>query len=120
VESLATQTLVIFVIRTRRVPFFHSRPSLPLAVTSIACVVIGVALPFSPLAGVLGFTSLPIGFLAILVVMVITYLALVEAGKARFFRPEKGTQPLARPRTHVQRRIGRLLTRWMRPGGRRP
>jgi Mg2+-importing ATPase len=120
VESIATQTLVIFVIRTRRVPFVRSRPSLPLAITSIACVATGVALPFSPLAGVLGFTSLPIGFLAILVVMVITYLALVEAGKARFFRPEKGMQPLARRRTHAQRRIGRLLTRWMRPGGQRP
>jgi Mg2+-importing ATPase len=116
VESLATQTLVIFVIRTRRVPFFRSRPSLPLAVTSIACVLVGVALPFSPLAGVLGFTSLPIGFLAILVVMIVTYLALVEAGKARFFRPEKGTRPLAVPRTHLQRRILRLGTRWVRAG----
>jgi P-type Mg2+ transporter len=118
VESLATQTLVIFVIRTRRVPFFRSRPSLPLAITSIACVLIGVALPFSPLAGVLGFTSLPIGFLGILVLMVITYLALVEAGKARFFRPEKGTQPVARPRSQMQRRSARLVTRWIRPGGR--
>lgn len=120
VESLATQTLVIFVIRTRRVPFFRSRPSLPLSITSIACVLVGIALPFSPLAGVLGFTSLPIGFLAILAVMIITYLALVEAGKARFFRPEKGTQPLARPRTHLQRRIVRLVTRWIRFGAAGP
>jgi Mg2+-importing ATPase len=118
VESLATQTLVIFVIRTRRVPFFRSRPSLPLAVTSIACVLIGVALPFSPLAGVLGFTSLPIGFLAILVVMIITYLALVEAGKARFFRPEKGTSPLALSRTRAERRTARLVTRWTHVGTR--
>jgi Mg2+-importing ATPase len=113
VESLATQTLVIFVIRTRRVPFFHSRASLPLAVTSIGCVLVGLALPYSPLAGVLGFVSLPVGFLAILVGMTVTYLALVEAGKTRFFRPEKGTRPLARPRPTVQRRVSRLLPRWV-------
>ncbi len=113
VESLATQTLVIFVIRTRRVPFFHSRASLPLAFTSIGCVLVGLALPYSPLAGVLGFVSLPVGFLAILVGMTVTYLALVEAGKTRFFRPEKGTRPLARPRPTVQRRVSRLLPRWV-------
>ena len=119
VESLATQTLVIFVIRTRRVPFFRSRPSVPLAITSVVCVLIGGALPFSPLAGVLGFTALPIGFLGILLVMIVTYLALVEAGKARFFRPEKGTKPLARQRTHAERRSARLVTRWHRPSAQR-
>ena len=55
--------LVIFVIRTRRVPFFRSRPSTPLAASTFICVAIGVLLPFSPLADVLGFTALPAGFL---------------------------------------------------------
>jgi Mg2+-importing ATPase len=114
VESLATQTLVIFVIRTRRVPFTRSRPSMALAATSVLCVLIGLVLPFSPFADVLGFTSLPIGFLAILVAMVVTYLALVEAGKARFFRPERGTAPLAAARTPGERRTHRLVTRWVR------
>jgi P-type Mg2+ transporter len=50
VESLATQSLVIFAIRTRRVPFFQSRPSTPLIVSTLACVTVGVLLPFSPLA----------------------------------------------------------------------
>jgi Mg2+-importing ATPase len=119
VESLATQTLVIFVIRTRRVPFLRSRPSLPLAVTSIACVVVALVLPFSPLADVLGFVTLPVGFLAILVAMVVTYLGLVEAGKARFFQIERGREPLARPRTRAHRRIARLVPRWIhvRPRG---
>ncbi len=63
VESLATQTLVIFIIRTRRIPFFHSRPSRPLLATTLACALVGLVLPFSPLAGVLGFTALPAGFL---------------------------------------------------------
>ena len=59
VESLATQSLVIFAIRTRRVPFFRSRPSTPLAAATVACVGVGIVLPFSPFAHVLGFTALP-------------------------------------------------------------
>jgi Mg2+-importing ATPase len=114
-ESLATQTLVIFMIRTRRIPFFHSRPSRPLLATTLACAAVGVVLPFSPLAGVLGFTALPAGFLGILVLMVVTYLGLVEAGKSRFFRPEPGEQPLARKRGRWERRIHRLAARWSHP-----
>jgi magnesium-transporting ATPase (P-type) len=55
VESLATQSLVIFAIRTRRVPFFRSRASKPLTLTTILCVAIGPYLPYSPLAHALGF-----------------------------------------------------------------
>jgi Mg2+-importing ATPase len=86
VESLATQSLVVFVIRTRRVPFFHSRPSRPLLATTIAVVLIGMALPYSPLAHALGFRSLPWLFLAILAAMTVTYLALAELGKSYFYR----------------------------------
>jgi Mg2+-importing ATPase len=114
-ESLATQTLVIFIIRTRRIPFFHSRPSRPLLATTLACAAVGVVLPFSPLAGVLGFTALPAGFLAILVLMVVTYLGLVEAGKSRFFRPEPGERPLARKRGKWERRVHRVAARWSHP-----
>ena len=84
--SLCTQTLVVFVIRTRRVPFVRSRPSRPLLLTTLAVVGVGLALPFSPLAHVLGFRALPALFLFILVGMIVTYLALVEAGKTWFFR----------------------------------
>jgi Mg2+-importing ATPase len=86
VESLATQSLVIFVIRTRRVPFFRSRPSTALLVTTLVCVAIGAALPFTPLAGALGFTALPPAFFGILGAMVALYLVLVEAVKALFYR----------------------------------
>ncbi|MGD0115817.1 MAG: magnesium-translocating P-type ATPase [Dehalococcoidia bacterium] len=115
VESLATQTLVIFVIRTRRVPFFHSRPSRPLLATTLACAAVGVVLPYSPLASVLGFTQLPIGFLGILVLMIATYLGLVEAGKSRFFRPQPDKPPLARRRGSWERRIHRVAARWSHP-----
>jgi Mg2+-importing ATPase len=58
VESLVTQTLVLFVIRTRDNPLAN-RPSVPLAVTMPAVVVAGMALPFSPIALLLGFVPLP-------------------------------------------------------------
>jgi Mg2+-importing ATPase len=114
-ESLATQTLVIFIIRTRRIPFFHSRPSTPLLATTLTCAIVGLVLPFSPLAGVLGFTALPTGFLGILVLMIVTYLGLVEAGKSRFFRPVPGGPPLARKRGRWERRIHRVAARWSHP-----
>jgi Mg2+-importing ATPase len=86
VESLGTQCLVIFALRTRRVPFWRSRPSTPLLVTTLAVVAVAVALPYSPLAGPLGFEPLPGAFLAALAGMVATYLLLVEGAKRWFFR----------------------------------
>ena len=80
VESLATQTLVLFVIRTPRNPL-TSRPSWPLALTSITVVIVGVVLPYSPLAPVLGFEPLPGGYLLFLAATSLTYLALVETAK---------------------------------------
>ena len=59
VESLATQTLVIFAIRTRRVPFFRSHPSLPLTLAALGVVAVGALLPATPLAHTLGFSPLP-------------------------------------------------------------
>jgi Mg2+-importing ATPase len=85
VESLATQTLVLFVIRTRGNPL-KSRPSLPLTVTIVAIVLIGMAIPFSPLAAELGFVPLPLSYFLFLAGATATYLALVEVGKQLLFR----------------------------------
>jgi Mg2+-importing ATPase len=85
VESLATQTLVLFVIRTSKNPF-HSRPSGPLIATCLSVVAIGIYLPFSPLAGVLGFTPLPGSYFAFVFVATGAYLSLVEAAKRRLLR----------------------------------
>lgn len=85
VESLATQTLVLFVIRTAGNPF-RSRPSRALAATIVAIVVAGLAIPFTPLAGSLGFVPLPFSFFAFLTVATVTYLALVETAKRRLLR----------------------------------
>jgi Mg2+-importing ATPase len=84
VESLATQTLVLFVIRTMGNPF-RSRPSAPLAITTILIVVIGMILPFSPPANILGFTPLPWPFFSFLAISTLTYLFLVEVAKRRLF-----------------------------------
>ena len=85
VESLATQTLVIFVIRTTARPW-ASVPSRALVVSVLVCVGIGVLLPFTPLGAWLGFTPLPPLFFAFLVGVVITYLGLVELVKQWFYR----------------------------------
>ncbi|HET7342266.1 MAG TPA: HAD-IC family P-type ATPase, partial [Methylomirabilota bacterium] len=82
VESLATQTLVLFVIRTAGNPF-RSRPSAPLAATTVLIVCVGLALPFTPLASPLGFVPVPPAFFAFLGVATLTYLLLVELVKRR-------------------------------------
>jgi Mg2+-importing ATPase len=92
VESLATQTLVLFVIRTAGNPL-RSRPSLPLAVTTVLVVLIGVILPFTPLAATLGFVPLPGAYFVFLGGVTMTYLVLVEMVKRRLMRKLLGTGP---------------------------
>jgi len=92
VESLATQTLVLFVIRTAGDPL-RSRPSLPLAVTTVLVVLIGVILPFTPLAATLGFVPLPSAYFVFLGGVTMTYLVLVELVKRRLMRKLLGTGP---------------------------
>lgn len=101
VESLATQTLVVFVIRTRRVPFLRSRPSRTMLALPIGCAAAGAILPFTPLSSLLGFTTLPLAFFLILLAMIAAYLVLVEAVKARFYRA--ATRPHGRRPTHTER-----------------
>ena len=110
VESLATQSLVVFAIRTHRVPFFRSRPSGPLTFATLACVSIGAILPFSPVADTLGFVALPAAFFAFLVAMIVIYLVVVEFAKRRFYRAPPDGRPLAIP--HPQRPIHHRASRW--------
>lgn len=114
VESICTQTLVIFVIRTRRVPFLRSRPSRPLLIASLATAGVGALLPVSPLADLLGFGRLSPAFYLAVVLMVGAYLVLVELVKRRFFRPEAVARPLARPPAERERRIHRRAFRFSR------
>jgi Mg2+-importing ATPase len=82
VESLATQTLVIFIIRTAGNPL-RSMPSAALTVTTLTVVLIGMILPFTPLAAWLEFTHLPAVFFLFLIAVVGAYLLLVETLKRR-------------------------------------
>ena len=85
IESIATQVLVIFIIRTRGNPF-KSRPSVALTATSLVVVLIAVALPFTPLATHLGFVAPPPLFFLILLAIVFCYLVAVEFVKRLFYR----------------------------------
>jgi Mg2+-importing ATPase len=112
VESLATQTLIIFAIRTRRIPFFRSHPSLPLTLAALGVVTVGALLPATPLAQALGFQSLPAGYFATLAGMVVCYLALVEIGK-RVFDGAAPRPVVPLPRSggrHLRRRAARFST----------
>lgn len=86
IESLCTQTLVIFAIRTRKTPFFKSKPSTALLATSLIVVGIAIAIPFTPLGGLFEFEAPPIRFFAFLAAFVGAYLLLVETLKRFFYK----------------------------------
>jgi len=85
VESLATQTLVVFAIRTAGNPF-KSRPSRRLLIGVLVVVAIAVILPYTPAASLLGFTPLPLSLLGAIAVLAVTYLLVVQAVKSWFYR----------------------------------
>ena len=85
VESLATQTLVVFVIRTAGNPL-KSRPSGQLLMSVLAVAVVGAVLPYTPLGPMLGFTPLPLSLLGAIALLALTYLVLVQAVKTWFYR----------------------------------
>ena len=84
IESMMTEILVVFVIRTSRVPFWKSRPGNWLLGACLGIVFVSVLLPFSPLAASLGLVAPPLLYFFILLALVTTYLLLVEFLK-RFF-----------------------------------
>lgn len=82
VESLMTQTLIIHVIRTNKIPFLQSRASLPLMLTSAGIMALGAVLPYSPVAPALGFTPLPPLYWPILLATLFAYMILTQAIKS--------------------------------------
>ena len=87
-ESLATQTRVLFVIRTAASPF-RSRPSAALVATTALVVAAALVLPVSPLAGSLGFVPPPWAYFAFLGAATVTYLMVVELVKRRLLPPAR-------------------------------
>jgi len=81
VESLMTQTLIIHVIRTKKIPFIEARASLPLTITTILIMGVGMWLPFSPLAPALHFAPLPMLYWPILLFTLACYVVLTQIVK---------------------------------------
>jgi len=86
VESLMTQTLIIHVIRTNKIPFLQSRASWALTVTTLAIMAFGMWLPYSPLASALGFTHLPRMYWPILMLTLLGYVGLTQIIKVWLLR----------------------------------
>jgi len=86
IESLSTQTLVIFAIRTRKSPFWKSKPSKALLLSSLAVVGVGLIMPYTPLGVWFKFVRPPLIFFAFLVVFIGAYLLLVEVLKRVFYK----------------------------------
>ena len=86
VESLMTQTLIIHVIRTKKLPFIQGRASWQLTVTTVIVMGIAIWLPFSPVAAELGFTQLPLLYWPILLLTVLCYVVLTQVVKTWLIR----------------------------------
>jgi P-type Mg2+ transporter len=85
-ESLCTQTMVIFVIRTRRSPFYKSKPGKYLVLSAFSIVAIALIIPFTPIGPPFGFVQPPPAFFLILAGLVGTYLVLAQVVKDWFYR----------------------------------
>ena len=81
IESMWTQTLVIQVMRTEKVPFFKAKPSIALIVCSVLGIIILTILPYTKMADSLGFAPLPLVFFSYLIALVAGYLLLISLVK---------------------------------------
>ncbi len=84
VESLLTQTLIVHIIRTRRIPFFQSFASLPMTMTTLAVMAVGAWLPYSPFADDLGLVALPGAYWGWIAAFLVSYGALTHGIKTWF------------------------------------
>jgi len=90
IESVATELAVLFVLRTRR-PFFRSRPSLLLLGASVLLGLVTLAIPYSPLAPLLGLAGPPLALLGSLALITVAYVIANEIVKVPFYRRLTGT-----------------------------
>jgi len=86
VESLLTQTLIVHIIRTKRLPFFGSRASLHMTLTTLVVMAVGAWLPYSPFASALGMVPLPAVYWAWIAAFLTTYAVLTHLVKTWFFK----------------------------------
>lgn len=86
VESLLTQTLIVHIIRTKRIPFVGSRASLPMTLATLLVMLVGIWLPYAPFAADLGMVPLPAAYWGWITVFLLSYAALTHTVKTWFFR----------------------------------
>ncbi len=86
VESLLTQTLIIHIIRTAKVPFFESRASVALVTSSLIVAGLGIMIPFTPVGTFLGFVALPPAYWIGVVLILMSYAVLTHLVKTWFIR----------------------------------
>ena len=86
VESLLTQTLIVHVIRTRKIPFIESRASIPMTLTTVAIMAIGAWLPYSPFASAFGMVPLPAVYWVWIAGFLVSYVVLTHIMKTWFFK----------------------------------
>ena len=88
-ESMATQIFVIYIIRTKKIPFLKSRPSRALFMTTLLAVIFAWTVPFSFFGRLMQFEPLPVSIMGIIAGYVLIYLFLVEGAKRIFYRAIK-------------------------------
>ena len=86
IESLITQTLVVFVLRTRKTPFWKSKPGKFLVISCLTVVAVALALPYTPLGAIFNFSPPPPTFYLVLAGLTVAYLFLVEVVKKWFLK----------------------------------
>ncbi len=86
IEGLATQTLIVHMIRTQKLPFIQSRPALPLLLTTIAIVAFGMLIAVGPLAHVFKFSPLPLAYFPWWIAMLVGYIMLTQVVKTWYLR----------------------------------
>jgi P-type Mg2+ transporter len=85
-ESLATQVLVVHVIRTRGIPFVQSRASIYLTLSTLACVAVAWLIPYTEVGKFFKFQPLPLNLALIVAAITIVYLVIAEIAKRYFYR----------------------------------
>ena len=86
VEGLVSQTVIIHMLRTSKIPFVESTAALPLTILTVLVLGVGIYLPFSPLAHQIGFQALPLPYFGCLILIIISYCTLVQLVKQWFIR----------------------------------
>jgi Mg2+-importing ATPase len=86
VEGLLSQTLIIHMIRTAKIPFFQSTAAAPLVVLTLCIMIIGIAVPFSPIGEAVGMVPLPLAYFPWLVAILVCYCLLTQLVKRYYIR----------------------------------